>query len=156
MHVAKILLMTLVGCTAMNQHGEVPMGQKETNADVFMNEERTIFVNYDEDKTTTISAVPESHAYKKYIQLTDDLRPGQKRRLHVAVSTFLIEADRIKVFAYMDSTSGTVEPSAHIISKNSKEYRCYVDVVGGYTKNEITYLRKTDKARIDKCLNDLQ
>jgi hypothetical protein len=153
MHVSKALLMMLIGCTSMSQSEKPSDSTDMTNADVFMDKENIIFVNYDADPQTTISSTPGSHSYSKYIQLTDNLQPGEHRRLHIAVSTFRIENDGIRVFDYLEAPSGFVEAGTLTISKGSKEYSCYLDVVENVARDQLIYLRKADKIKIDRCVN---
>lgn len=146
------LLTILLGTNSMAcpRSGQSPAVEL-TNGWVEMNARRELYIVYDAEPGTLLSAFPGEAAYSGYVELASGIEPGQRKRINTLADTYRTDDDgSYSIFRYLEARGTTPEPGQLVIGLSDPQYRCYGDVLRRAPGQHLMSL--AERRRIDACL----
>ena len=96
-----------------------------------MDENRDIYVTYDDTVGVTLLARPGEPAYRYYLELAGDLQPRQRKRIRTPGPHYDVRSDGSFVIYGWAQGQGTYgEPSPSLVRPTDTTYRCYDRILG--------------------------
>lgn len=142
-----------VGSVAMAPNAQVQGMDDETNGYVEMNDQRQLFIYYDDRPDVAVGSFPGERGYPLYLELARGIEPGQRRRIAKAIALYERRPDgAFAVHRYLEGAGGAAEPGVDLVRPADPQYGCYSRVLGEAGEPGQHYLLLSDWRSICKCL----
>jgi hypothetical protein len=144
------------GTAADGPKAQVRAMDDETTGNVTMNEQRQLFIYYDDHPDGAVGSFPGEPGYSLYLELAPGIEPGQRKRLAKAVAMFERRADgTYSVSRYAKGEGGAAEPRLELVHPAGREHRCYEQVLADRATPGQHYLLLSEWRAICSCLERL-
>lgn len=125
----------------------------ETNGYVEMNEQRQLFIYYDDEPNIAIGSFPGEPAYPLYLELARGIEPGQRKRVARAIAMYERRpGGAFAVYRWIEGAGGAAEAGVELIEPADPRYRCYRQVLGEAAGPAQHHLLLSDWRSICTCL----
>lgn len=137
---------------------EAPASQRQSRMDedtigyVVMNDQRQLFIYYDDRPDAPVGSFPGEPGYRLYLELAPGLEPGGRQRLAKAIAMFERDASgSFLIHRYREAEGAVPEPGTDRIDRGNRDYACYERVLGRITGPGQHYLLLSDWREICAC-----